>query len=240
MKSPPFDYCKPASLDEVFSLLAQHGDDARILAGGQTLMATLNMRLSEPALLIDITGLEALRGIRVQADRLYIGALALSVRMPHVVATELRASEWRLSSPFVVATIAGALAWFGMSAGMLHGPLTLAVCAATSVFIGGAMGWHLLSMYAPAALAARWPVLFPATPTLVVALGAMLAGGVAVRAGASVAGVTLGLVAIGAGWGAVNVAAMRLLHDGARPSRAALALHDACLLGAAAAGALLF
>ena len=75
MKSPPFDYCKPDSLDEVFSLLAQHGDDARILAGGQTLMATLNMRLSEPALLIDITGLQALRGIRVQGDRLYIGAL---------------------------------------------------------------------------------------------------------------------------------------------------------------------
>ena len=75
MKSPPFDYCKPDSLDEVFSLLAQHGDDARILAGGQTLMATLNMRLSEPVLLIDITGLQALRGIRVQGDRLYIGAL---------------------------------------------------------------------------------------------------------------------------------------------------------------------
>ncbi len=75
MKSPQFDYCKPASLDEVFTLLAQHGDDARILAGGQTLMATLNMRLSEPVLLIDITGLKAMRGIRVQGDRLYIGAL---------------------------------------------------------------------------------------------------------------------------------------------------------------------
>ncbi len=76
MKSPPFDYVKPASLQEVFSLLQSHGDDASILAGGQTLMATLNMRLSEPRLLIDITGLAALRGIRVEGERLYIGALA--------------------------------------------------------------------------------------------------------------------------------------------------------------------
>jgi aerobic carbon-monoxide dehydrogenase medium subunit len=76
MKSPDFDYIKVHSLDEALALLAEHGDDARILAGGQTLLATLNMRLSEPALLIDITGIEALRCIEVRADRLYIGALA--------------------------------------------------------------------------------------------------------------------------------------------------------------------
>jgi aerobic carbon-monoxide dehydrogenase medium subunit len=76
MKSPDFDYIKARSLDEALALLAEHGDDARILAGGQTLLATLNMRLSEPALLIDITGIEALRCIEVRADRLYIGALA--------------------------------------------------------------------------------------------------------------------------------------------------------------------
>ncbi len=75
MKSPPFDYVKPATLHEVFSLLQAHGDDACLLAGGQTLLATLNMRLSEPRLVIDITGLQALRGIRVEGDRLHIGAL---------------------------------------------------------------------------------------------------------------------------------------------------------------------
>ncbi len=75
MKSPPFDYAKPTTLAQVFDLMQTHGDDACILAGGQTLMATLNMRLSEPRLVIDITGLDALRGIRVDGDRLYIGAL---------------------------------------------------------------------------------------------------------------------------------------------------------------------
>jgi carbon-monoxide dehydrogenase medium subunit len=76
MKAPPFDYVKARSIDEALALLAQHGDDARILAGGQTLLATLNMRLSEPALLVDITGIAGLRGIAVDGNRLHIGALA--------------------------------------------------------------------------------------------------------------------------------------------------------------------
>ena len=53
MKAPAFDYVTPSSLSEVFALLAQHGDEAQLLAGGQTLLATLNMRLSEPTVLID-------------------------------------------------------------------------------------------------------------------------------------------------------------------------------------------
>ena len=76
MKSPPFDYVKVRSVEEALALLARHGDDARILAGGQTLLATLNMRLSEPALLVDITGIENLGGIELRGDRLHIGALA--------------------------------------------------------------------------------------------------------------------------------------------------------------------
>ena len=76
MKAAAFDYVKPRSLDQVISLLQEHGDDARLLAGGQSLLASLNMRLSEPRLLVDITGLDALRGISVQGGLLRIGALA--------------------------------------------------------------------------------------------------------------------------------------------------------------------
>lgn len=75
MKAPAFDYARPASLDEVFALMAEHGDDARLLAGGQTLLATLNMRLSEPSLLIDINRVDALKGIDIDGDVLRIGAL---------------------------------------------------------------------------------------------------------------------------------------------------------------------
>ena len=79
MKAPAFDYAKPRALREVFELLATWGDEARLLAGGQTLLATLNMRLSEPAMLIDINGIDELKGISVQqaagGEVLRIGAL---------------------------------------------------------------------------------------------------------------------------------------------------------------------
>jgi aerobic carbon-monoxide dehydrogenase medium subunit len=76
MKSPPFSYIKAQSLAHLFSTMAEYGDDLRILAGGQTLLASLNMRLSEPQLLIDIRGLSELKGITVHNGMLRIGALA--------------------------------------------------------------------------------------------------------------------------------------------------------------------
>ena len=75
MKSPPFEYVKVHQVEEALALLQTHRDDARILAGGQTLLATLNMRLSEPTLLIDIAGIDALRGIERVGDWLRIGAM---------------------------------------------------------------------------------------------------------------------------------------------------------------------
>ena len=75
MKAPAFDHVKPQTLAEVLRLLQVHGHDARLLAGGQTLLATLNMRLSEPKLLIDLNALDELRGIRVAGDQLWMGAL---------------------------------------------------------------------------------------------------------------------------------------------------------------------
>ena len=76
MKAPSFDVQRAGSLAEVFALLAAHGDDARLLAGGQTLLATLNMRLSQPRLLIDLNGLHSLRTIALDGAVLRIGALA--------------------------------------------------------------------------------------------------------------------------------------------------------------------
>ena len=74
MKAPSFAYAKPRSLEEAFVLL-RRTDDAKVLAGGQTLLATLNMRLSSPAVLVDITGVPGLAGIAVRGNVLRIGAL---------------------------------------------------------------------------------------------------------------------------------------------------------------------
>ncbi len=75
MKAAAFDYVKPASLTEALRLLAEAGEEARLIAGGQTLLATLNMRLSEPSVLIDITNLSELKGIQLNGKQLRIGAL---------------------------------------------------------------------------------------------------------------------------------------------------------------------
>jgi len=75
MKAPSFAYARPDSLGEALGLLAGHGEGARVLAGGQSLLASLNMRLSSPELLVDVTGLKELSGIRVQDHALRIGAL---------------------------------------------------------------------------------------------------------------------------------------------------------------------
>lgn len=75
MKATAFRYVRPASLAEAFDLLKRHGDDAKILAGGQSLIAALNMRLAAPAVLIDINALTALDGITVTGKTVRIGAL---------------------------------------------------------------------------------------------------------------------------------------------------------------------
>lgn len=85
MKAAAFDYVKPKALHEALSLLEEAGEDARLIAGGQTLLATLNMRLSEPSVLIDITDIAELKGISVVGNCLRIGAL--------VTHTEIEDSE---------------------------------------------------------------------------------------------------------------------------------------------------
>ena len=74
MKAASFAYAKPRALAEALALAAQPG--AKVLAGGQSLIASLNLRLSSPELLVDINGLSELRGIRLDKDVVRIGALA--------------------------------------------------------------------------------------------------------------------------------------------------------------------
>lgn len=81
MKPSAFNYAKPSSVDEVLGLLSEYGDEATILAGGQSLMPTMNMRLSAPSLVIDINGLSDLAGISDAGDYLRIGALTRHVEI---------------------------------------------------------------------------------------------------------------------------------------------------------------
>jgi aerobic carbon-monoxide dehydrogenase medium subunit len=75
VKPAPFAYAKARTLDHAIELVASDPDGAKILAGGQSLIATLNMRLSAPRLLVDINGLAELKSIRQSDGHLEIGAL---------------------------------------------------------------------------------------------------------------------------------------------------------------------
>jgi len=74
MKPAEFDYLRPETAAEALAALARHGEHARVLAGGQSLMPMLNMRLAQPALLVDIAPLDELGFVRTDDDALVIGA----------------------------------------------------------------------------------------------------------------------------------------------------------------------
>jgi carbon-monoxide dehydrogenase medium subunit len=74
MKPFPFDYARPATLAEAARLLAQAGDDGRVIAGGQSLGPMLNLRLARPGLLVDIRGIPELTSVETTADTIALGA----------------------------------------------------------------------------------------------------------------------------------------------------------------------
>ena len=89
MKPAKFNYVRAESVEQALDLLGQHAGSAKILAGGQSLNPTLNMRLSAPDLLIDINGLDDLKGIELAAGMLRVGALTrhAEIEQSELVAT---------------------------------------------------------------------------------------------------------------------------------------------------------
>lgn len=88
MKSPPFQYIAATTVDEALAALAEHWADARVLAGGQSLVPLLHQRLVHPRVLVDINGVEELGGIAVDGDQLRIGATVRQDALVH--ADEIR------------------------------------------------------------------------------------------------------------------------------------------------------
>src|SRR6201995_2572789 len=78
-----FDYVRPGSLDEAVSALAGGGDDAKVIAGGQSLLPLLRLRLAYPDLLVDVGGIGELRGVTDAGDALVIGARTTHYQLIH-------------------------------------------------------------------------------------------------------------------------------------------------------------
>lgn len=102
MKPAPFEYQAPASLDAALEALARHGGDAKLLAGGQSLIPVMNFRLAQPALLIDINKLSELDFIRRGEDgSLRIGALVRQRRLEREPLVAEAAPLLREAVPFI-------------------------------------------------------------------------------------------------------------------------------------------
>ncbi|MDA1330080.1 MAG: xanthine dehydrogenase family protein subunit M [Chloroflexi bacterium] len=83
MKPAPFEYYAPDSLDAALDLKAEHGDEAKVLAGGQSLIPAMNFRVAQPAILVDLNKLDELRYVRREANTLLVGAMTLQAQAEH-------------------------------------------------------------------------------------------------------------------------------------------------------------
>src|ERR1700761_4186040 len=97
MKLPPVEYEAPTTVAEAIDLLAEHGDEASVLAGGQSLLPLLAMRLGRPEVLIDINRVDELSGITVN------GALTIGALTRHRMGE--RSADVRASVPLLAAAL---------------------------------------------------------------------------------------------------------------------------------------
>src|SRR5687767_6112904 len=81
MKPRPFDYVRPDTIAEAVEILAEHGDAARVLAGGQSLIAMLNLRIADPDVLVDISRVSELDGILEVGGKIEVGAAVTRTRL---------------------------------------------------------------------------------------------------------------------------------------------------------------
>lgn len=117
MNPVAFDYHRAASVEEAIALLAEHGDTAKLIAGGHSLLPIMKLRLAEPAHLVDISRIAGLRGVRDDGDTLRIGALtthrdltrdpAVRAKAPLLAETAARVGDQQVRNR---GTIGGALA----------------------------------------------------------------------------------------------------------------------------------
>ena len=102
MKPRKFDYVRPETVEEAVAALAEYGEDARVLAGGQSLMAMMNLRLVEPGVLVDIGGHKDLKSIKLVGDKLEVAAAV----------TQNELMSWR-DLARIAPLLARALPWVG-------------------------------------------------------------------------------------------------------------------------------
>jgi 2-furoyl-CoA dehydrogenase FAD binding subunit len=149
MKPRPFEYVRPDTVDEILALLAEYGEDARILAGGQSLLPMLNLRLVDAGVLIDISRIAALDAIRDLGRNVEIGASVtqnklmawpqLSEKLPLLAAALPFVGHFQTRNK---GTVCGSIAHADPSSEI---PLALALCGGAVVLRSKKRGERVLA-----------------------------------------------------------------------------------------------
>lgn len=167
-------------------------------------------------------------------------ALVIAVTLPHALAPAQSVGRPAPAARgFIVATVAGACAWFVMTILMARAAPTLVACGAAAAAVGGVIAWHLVAMYAPAAVIRLAGA--ELRPEIALASGGtlLIGGAVLFAAGVNVVSVGVAMAAAGVGWSLVNAGLLQWIYGAGTPTRLMLAAHDFALLAAALGGALL-
>jgi len=129
MKAPRFAYARPASVAEALALLDKHQDDARVLAGGQSLVPMLNFRVAAPKVLVDINRIAGLGGIKVTKSHVRIGALTRHVELERSVDIAKHLPLVAAAMPYVAHPAIRNRGTFGGSCALADPAAELPACA---------------------------------------------------------------------------------------------------------------
>jgi len=175
--------------------------------------------------------------LAVGAAEVVLLVVAIAMRPGRDIGAPAPARSGR-TPQFLLATLAGAAAWFAMASLMANAAPTMALCGIGSATAAGVIAGHILSMYVPAALAGPWATRLGASKITAVGLAMILFA--LFEMGRADARTAFGaaMILAGAGWSLAMLGATIAIHQGGRPSTRDLALHDAALFAAAVAGAL--
>src|SRR3984885_3278452 len=131
-----FDYEVADSAAHALSLLAEHGEDAKLLAGGHSLLPMMKVRLAQPAVLIDIARITELAGIKIEGDEVVIGATA---RHAELAGSELRRTEVPLVATSAGQVVPAQIAHRGTIGGSLAPAAPSAALPMTLLALGGSV-----------------------------------------------------------------------------------------------------
>jgi CO/xanthine dehydrogenase FAD-binding subunit len=101
MKPAPFEYHAPMSLEQALEIKAQHGDDARLLAGGQSLVPAMNFRIMQPSMLVDLNRVAELSYIREEGDVIRVGCMARERHLEFDTSIKKQAPLLHEATPFI-------------------------------------------------------------------------------------------------------------------------------------------